>query len=458
MPRPIDIPACPGIPAVRSSGRQTREYPIRLVTPLFGGGVDASEPDPTLPIRGTSIRGQLQFWWRATRGASCSTRDALFRRHAEVWGTTEQASPVEVEVRDVQAAAPRPCARYEWNQQARKGQGGWRLSWEVPFRNTALPYALFSFQGQLPPSSSRDAQPEELPAQFIENGSFTLRVRFPEVLRQEVETAIRAWVNLGGLGARTRRGCGSLFCRELVPKDFNDLQQWFRARAVSDSDVVREWPTLPRALLICTEQRPPLEAWDSVIALLRNFRQGVDFARNPGQQQNRPGRSRYPEPETIREIPGSGANRQLSGHQRLPHIPADAFPRAELGLPIVFHFQGRGEPPGRSDLPDLTLYPETGSDGKARERMASPLILKPLALANGQAVSLIMRLLTPRLTGVDLRQGDSSFSLPRTTVVQDGRLATYRDSPLAGAASGSALDAFLALALDPSNGFQEVTR
>src|SRR5947199_6070126 len=108
---PKVIPDCPLLPQAKRSGEE-RTYRIELITPLFGGGVEAGKPDPTFPIRGTSIRGQLQFWWRATRGASCLTREELFRRHAEVWGTTERASPVEVEVRDIQVSAPRPCLKY----------------------------------------------------------------------------------------------------------------------------------------------------------------------------------------------------------------------------------------------------------------------------------------------------------------------------------------------------------
>src|SRR5439155_10751241 len=92
MPKPDQISPCPRVPADRSTGHTIRDYSIRLITPLFGGGVEAGEPDASLPIRGTSIRGQLQFWWRATRGAGFATRDALFHRHAEVWGTTERAS------------------------------------------------------------------------------------------------------------------------------------------------------------------------------------------------------------------------------------------------------------------------------------------------------------------------------------------------------------------------------
>ena len=45
---------------------QERTY--KLITPLYGGGVEAGKTDSVTPIRGTEIRGQLRFWWRAMRG------------------------------------------------------------------------------------------------------------------------------------------------------------------------------------------------------------------------------------------------------------------------------------------------------------------------------------------------------------------------------------------------------
>jgi hypothetical protein len=88
--------------------------------------------------------------------------------------------------------------------------------------------------------------------------------------------------------------------------------------------------------------------------------------------------------------------------------------------------------------------------------MASPLILKPMALANGKALPLIMRLVTLPLPGVVLKQDSKSLSLPQTTVVQACRLATYRDSPLARSTSGSALEAFLLHAR--IHGFREIAQ
>jgi CRISPR-associated protein Cmr1 len=418
-----------------------RDYQISLITPLFGGGVEAGAPDETLPIRGTSIRGQLQFWWRATRGGEFGACADLFARHADVWGKTDKASPVEIEVREVPPALQKPCARYV------PGNGGkLRLNWDKPFEGSdrVLPYALFPFQGKL----SKDWRTvEKAPAQFIEAASFTLRVRYPQALQRDVETAVRAWVSFGGLGARTRRGCGALVCKELAPKDINDLQRWFQTGSFPVTSSVRDWPTMPSSLLVGNKPEEPLLAWKTVLGLLQAFRQGVGTARNPGQQSNRPGRSRYPEPETLRRV----TNTRSWQHLRLEHIPEDAFPRAEFGLPIVFHFQGQGEPP------DTELYPSRASDGEPRERMASPLVLKPLAMADGKAVPLILRLVTPPLTGVELKQGSRLLPFP-ATAVRDARLATYRDSPLTGAASGSAIEAFLLHARKSNNGFREVTR
>src|SRR5262249_2156372 len=121
--------------------------------PSFGGGVPPVEPDPSYPIRGTAIRGQLQFWWRATRGAVCETTQALIKQQAATWGTTEQASPVEIEVRDGRVPEPRPCVRYEWKPPVAGGQGRFQVEWQPPLRVTAdprenpLPYVLFPFQG-----------------------------------------------------------------------------------------------------------------------------------------------------------------------------------------------------------------------------------------------------------------------------------------------------------------------
>lgn len=438
MPKPENVPPCPGAPSSRSSEKVTKEYTIGLLTPLFGGGVNAGTPDASMPIRATSIRGHLEFWWRATRGAGYESSAKLFAAHQEVWGSTELPSPVEVSVLDFDADKPIPCARYEEHSDGAGGKKAKRLVWNSSFVKTALPYALFPFQGELP--KPREGSPGKEPALFVPSASFVLRLRFPEDRREDVETAIKAWLTFGGLGARTRRGCGALFCPEITPKNAEALGEWLSGTAPR-----REWATQPVRLLVGQEASTPLAAWDAAIKLFLYFRQGVGFGRNPGDTPNHPGRSRYPEPDTIRR-----ATTAAPAHEPSSEMPERAFPRAELGLPIVFHFKDQKA----GDPDDTTLCPSGVGDDPLGGRMASPLILRPLRLDNRKFVPIIAHLSTPPLTSVELRNKDGRpINLKGPITLRGPHLASYRNSPLART-SGSAIEAFLKYA--KANGFKEI--
>jgi CRISPR-associated protein Cmr1 len=457
-----------------------QQYELKLLTPMFGGGVETRTIDDSFPIRPTSIRGQLQFWWRATIGARYSTSQELREAQSALWGgiggdgqnSRLQASQVQVWVDQVRLGKVMRCARLE--------KGSKNPVWDAPFKRTSLPYVLFPFQG---PLEKGGQVIEAEPARCIQNAEFRLSLQYPADKRAEIETALWAWVNFGGLGSRTRRGCGALYCKSFAPQDVADLKAAWQ-RYLPELYPQRDWPTLASTLLYHQKEcANAIDAWDRVIDSFRHFRQGIDLGRNPPSgKPPRPGRSRFPEPETIRAVTGMRCTR----HQRMSHIPDNAFPRAEFGLPIVFHFKDPGEPP------DTTLNPGRDSEDNKRERMASPLILKPLALQSGNVVPLILRLKTPPLTAVDLRikkkdlsslqreladrvrstmqpnDNEGSLPLPNPARVVDPLLADYPKSPLNQkqfvkpevrekvVETGSALDAFLAYAR--STGFTEVAR
>jgi CRISPR-associated protein Cmr1 len=66
--------------------RQVRRY--KLITPLFGGGVEPHQADPVTIVRGTEVRGHLRFWWRATRGGQFNgSLKEMRRREEEIWGS-----------------------------------------------------------------------------------------------------------------------------------------------------------------------------------------------------------------------------------------------------------------------------------------------------------------------------------------------------------------------------------
>ena len=90
-----------------------KTYTIDVITPpLFGGGYEAGKVDPDMPIRASSIRGHLRFWWRATRGAKFDTVEELRQREGEIWGSMENPSPVVVEVDIVSRGNTYPPCAY----------------------------------------------------------------------------------------------------------------------------------------------------------------------------------------------------------------------------------------------------------------------------------------------------------------------------------------------------------
>jgi CRISPR-associated protein Cmr1 len=442
------IPEFPSTLPQRSSGLETREYSIELITPMFGGGVIGGENDPTFPIRPTAIRGQLQFWWRATEGAKYASTKELREAQTEVWGSTKKSSAVTVSVVTESVAKPVACAKFEKDLR-NPGQLRSTATWNVPFLNTNLPYVLFPFQGQ---RSQDQVSVGKLPAECIHQSRFRLLVQCSSSLFSQVETSIWAWVNFGGLGSRTRRGCGAIFCSRFAPKSTDDLvTQW--KTFLPKSYPERLWTTLAAGVWVANTTNNSLDAWNQVVDVYRSFRQGVGFARNPGERQpNKPGRSRFPEPETIREIKGLRVDRQKSQHERMSAIPADAFPRAELGLPIIYELRGAGEPP-KVELRPLVA-------GKPVDRMGSALILKPLTLSNGSSLPIFLRMQAPAVNEVAIYQGKREIQRFGSIAIRGPRLATYGTSkwksPLAMSASGSALEAFTIFACSTNNGFKKI--
>ena len=326
---------------------QVREY--QLITPLYGGGVNPTEADPITVVRATEIRGHLRFWWRACRGGQYGN-DLIAIKHAEdaLWGaasTKQGGGPSQIEVTHCSVDNP-------------------NVSFTI-----APAYVAFPLR--------------QTPDKTLCTGvSFTLTISFPSVRRKDVEATFRVWEMFGGIGARTRRGFGALRLisvdgvrnTDLPPSTTEQATAWMR-HLFEESVVVGIYsvgmPHLTSTSLfrITDSSQNPMDAWSDLIKKLASFRQDRNGPR---------GRSHWPEPEAIRQITG----RRYSKHQPLNH--PRKFPRAAFGLPIIFHFKDadRGEPE------DQTLL--GAQEGK--ERLASPLILRPLVCRDNRAVGLALLL------------------------------------------------------------------
>jgi CRISPR-associated protein Cmr1 len=376
------------------------EYHFETITPVFGGGARAGFNDDAMPVRWPAVRGNLRFWWRATSGARFTTVEELFEAETALWGSASRRGAVTLS-----GEVTRPGEAFQ-----ALGRG----------RNTEFPlYALFPFKDN------------EFRAR--RGLAFTLRVDCAPELRDEVETAVWAWANFGGLGSRTRRGCGALYCEQLALAAHRPLvsyQQELSRRLPSagTEPILRGWPTLFR-LAIAPAPLPALRAWAGALQPLHEFRQG-SVGRNQRPNRATAGRSFWPEADTIRT-----ATKKYGRHR--PEIPVRGFPRAEFGLPMQFWFKDSDDPP------KSTLYPVR--EGRAADRMASPLILKPLAVTPTTAVACALILAAPPLREVELRiEGDNGPGRRfQWSAIRNQALMNYQNSPLAERTmSGSALGAF----------------
>ena len=124
-----------------------------------------------------------------------------------------------------------------------------------------------------------------------------------------------------------------------------------------------------------------------------------------------------------------------------------AFPRAEFGLPIVekFHYQQTGDHPN-----NCTIYPLDS------ERMASPLIIKALAVYGG-ALPIVLRLFTQVPAEVRVEFETLPEWYPTGAHVRRADLSVYPNSPMAKRTpSGSALGAFLNFLKEPGRDFKVI--
>lgn len=343
-----------------SRKKEWNTYYCQLVTPMYGGGVEAGKVDTAMPIRASSIRGQLRFWWRIACGPFNSPRE-MFEKETAIWGGIgddgAKASQVEIRVSNVNFKGEVAAFEYERYKDRSEFKS-------VPKADPNLghAYALFSAQGKL----SKDRRViEKLPHKITKKDlSFELQLNFKTHTEDaltseqisEVQKAIRWWASFGGVGSRTRRGLGAI---EVKLKD-KILQP------VTCEEVEKKGGVL--TLVSLKEKQDAMVCWKYGCDKLRDFRQAKGVGRNPPATDSKSpaGRSRWPEADSIRNLANTYSKKHPSNDSN-----TNFFPRAAFGLPIIFHFQqskGSGREPG-----DHTLKVAD----KDKERMASPLIIRP---------------------------------------------------------------------------------
>ncbi|SUA36838.1 CRISPR type III-B/RAMP module RAMP protein Cmr1 [Neisseria mucosa] len=371
-----------------------QEIYCELVTPLHGGGVVARESDEKLPVRVTAIRGQLRFWWRLLAQqkwnlSGKSLREAEFR----LWGGIGE-----------EAAASLVFLRVQIQNKLQ----------EASLSDYAGPlgYALFTARAIQTGLPEMKLGKEGL--QWIVQ--WRLSEKANETDKQQVLETVRWWVNFGGVGARTRRGCGAFVVKDSSNPVFK--------QPLSVDEVMQAGCKL----VLRPSTNHALAAWKEAVQRLRDFRQGKEVGRNPSSDIKKPaGRSRWSEPDEIRRI-----TRTHSDRHKPEHPAGDLFARGVFGMPIIFHFVGGDEPA------DTTLQP------KCKERMASPLIIRPVWDGKGgfQAAALSLPLDKVLNVSVELlEKKQNEGTVHPVTLWEESKARQVK--PLSENGGGNPIDAFL---------------
>ena len=246
----------------------------RVVTPLFSAGVDPHRPE----LRAPSVKGVLRYWWRALAWSRCGgDLDAVRQQEDALFGSasggrsrvsmhlTFDAEPSVTRVGDVLEVP-------ETRQPV--GEGGRYLGYGV----------MEAFA-----SSRKDTKAGELTRACLrEPFDFTVRVRGRDLEEDDLaslQDAMIALGTLGGLGARSRKGYGSVMLRSLrvdgadrwrAPRSLGELRDEIAGLPHGDRNgALPEWTALSgraRHVLVAGRKQEPLDLLDLVGCEMLRFR------------------------------------------------------------------------------------------------------------------------------------------------------------------------------------------
>lgn len=435
-PKHESLPAARWRTARGGAGVHDISVRLEVVTPILGGGVEARSIDEVDVIRAPSVRGHLRFWWRALYASQCSSAGELYKRESALWGcaATDDGGRSAVEIR---VSVERAGSADNSEIRLYPGQGQ---------QTTPGAYALWPARAEK--KTNTPTAPRRQPGtQFL----LMLKVASTDKDEAEVKNALRAWILFGGYGGRTRRGLGSL-------RVIGDVNGWLPTVATREAltrlfglDIFAASTRMPgdvpcfggAAIHVGRADSNAQTAWTTALGWLREFRQGPErypqvqspagtHAREPGTgkaQPNRPSISNWPEADKIRRI----KNKTTAHAPR--HDATAAWPRAGFGLPIIGQFQKTDRNNNRDAYDEPGPFELRWRAGNVEhDRLASPLIVKALPIADGSFAPCALWLNRAHpANGEVILRGTNNSQAPFDRLVATGDTARF--SALANKAS-----------------------
>ncbi|HEY6137617.1 MAG TPA: type III-B CRISPR module RAMP protein Cmr1 [Thermoanaerobaculia bacterium] len=323
---------------------------LRTVTPAFIG--TAEEKAAEWSAKG--VRGQLRWWFRAVAGGELGGNLAEVRRREQaIFGSTEVRSPLRVIAAQCRVVASEREKVPGEPLDARRLSEIWGDESEAVKRRLGMPGRGTNPLGYLGygPILYENRELIYARAHVAPDTPLTLTLRWSSGDSSLFRRALWCWVNLGGIGARSRRGFGSL----VDDGDAIDSAAKFRQLAFETLEEARQakpvaaWTHFTSASRVLYSTQP-FRSWE--LALQTAGAWMIAFRRRYGSPGDERRRARNRDYQWLKEEPA----------------PSGIPDRAGFGLPLPF---GGGKS-------------VVWGDGDHDTRRASPLLIHVAKFAPSQ--------------------------------------------------------------------------
>ncbi len=261
-------------------------FRLEVLTPAFVSGADQE----SVELRAATVRGHVRWWWRARQDPSADLTE-LGGREGELFGSArlklkslvrfEIEGPGTLRVIPAGTPAPRSNVTYEYQRRGQRGTAD------------ILPYLAYGpvrlltrddrerYQATRDPRFTDHGRPRR-GALFIRPAiapETKFRVKcswrpgvLSEEMLEELVGAVSAWVTLGGLGTRARKGFGALAGSVEAassPDLMESARRWWEAaerEALRTDEAVSRVARYPTLRGRVVHLGPRAETWQEALA------------------------------------------------------------------------------------------------------------------------------------------------------------------------------------------------
>lgn len=334
------------IPALASGALVEFKTEVHLITPAFLAGAEQQAAE--CELRPSTVRGLLRWWWR-TMHAGHVNRETLLKLEALIWGDTKAGGAVRLVVEPI---SPLPANKYD--KRAIQTSSGLETSKDKK-TSQGLFYASYGMA-----DGNRDPRHYASPGEkwsirlVARKAQFDAKSIAPEALLPQAQAALWLLCKFGGVGAKSRKGFGSLSGK--VPGFSLDVckavAKQFRDGCGIQSKLASEPATAALEAILQTSdiQTPWKDVWYAMDQLgysIQNFAQkykhnlqkkALGLPRNIGRPVtgifSSPIRDRHASPVHFHWTPSEDGAHSLKGTA----FPASRLPTFQLSKAFLLEF------------------------------------------------------------------------------------------------------------------------